>query len=232
MAFPWRAHRARACILGRNFPAPFLFLSNESVKASTIQRNGPKAESARAKAPVSVSAPAASSLRSDPIVSLQSTVESLGYELVEVERLPRGLLRVSIDRIPGRAYAIPGEFVTVDDCELVTRQLQLVMEVESLSYERLEVSSPGLDRPLRRPADWLRFCGLQIEVTFKAPFQGQRKYRGLLCQAEPTPRLTFQQGKVEQVLDFTLEEVREARLVPVVDFKGRRQGARNGEQES
>lgn len=162
---------------------------------------------------------------------LESTVQGLGYELVDVERLPRGLLRISIDRIPGHAYAVESEFVTVDDCEVVTRQLQLVFEVEQVDYERLEVSSPGLDRPLRQPQHWDRFCGLEVDVTFKAPFQGRRKFRGLLVQAQPQPRLIVKEGKTEQALDFTLDEVREARLVPVVDFKGRAKPARNGEQQ-
>lgn len=165
------------------------------------------------------------------MATLESTVLGLGYEVVEVERLPRGLMRVSIDRIPGHAYPVASDFVTVDDCELVTRQLQLLLEVEAVAYERLEVSSPGLDRPLRNLQDWVRFVGLEVDVTFKAPFQGRRKYRGLLLQAEPQPQLMLREGKTEQALDFSLEEVREARLVPVVDFKGRRQGARNGEQE-
>ncbi len=163
---------------------------------------------------------------------LESTVEGLGYQLVDVERLPRGLLRISIDRTPGHVYPTESEFVTVDDCEVVTRQLQLVFEVESVDYDRLEVSSPGLDRPLRRPQDWERFCGLEVDVTFKLPFQGRRKYRGLLAQTQPQPRLIVKEGKTEQALDFTLDEVREARLVPVVDFKGRAKGARNGEQQT
>jgi len=84
------------------------------------------------------------------------------------------------------------------------------------------VSSPGLDRPLRKPADWLRFQGLEVEVTFKLPFQGRKKFKGVLAQAEPHPQLIVLEGKTEQALDFQLDEVREARLVPVVDFKGRR----------
>lgn len=163
---------------------------------------------------------------------LESTVQGLGYELVDVERLPRGLLRISIDRLPGHVYPVESEFVTVDDCEVVTRQLQLVFEVENVDYERLEVSSPGLDRPLRQPEHWERFCGLEVDVTFKAPFQGRRKFRGLLVQAQPQPRLIVKEGKTEQALDFALEEVREARLVPVVDFKGRAKPARNGEQQT
>ncbi|MBU6195467.1 MAG: ribosome maturation factor RimP [Burkholderiales bacterium] len=164
--------------------------------------------------------------------ALEASVQGLGYDLVDVERLPRGLLRISIDRIAGHPYPVESAFVTVDDCETVTRQLQLVFEVEGVDYERLEVSSPGLDRPLRKPQDWDRFCGLEVDVTFKLPFQGRRKFRGLLSQSQPQPRLIVKEGKTEQALDFALDEVREARLVPVVDFKGRAQAARNGEQET
>ncbi len=202
--------------------------------------------------------------------AIERTVTGLGYELVEVERAARGLLRVTIDRVPGQVYPGPeSESVTVDDCEAVTRQLQYVLEVENADYARLEVSSPGLDRPLKREADYARFAGELVEITLKMPFQGRRKYRGVL-QSRPAPqpgtdesgaaeeavaavpggwRLVLQDeapaarkgggskggrsnAKVRaktvdeeapvQVLDFAFDEVREARLVPVVDFKGRR----------
>ena len=162
-------------------------------------------------------------------LTIERTVTGLGYDFVEVERGPRGLLRVFIDRV---ADDPNGEFVTVDDCEKVTRQLQHVLEVESFSYERLEISSPGLDRLIRKPSDFKRFAGQEVEVTLKLPFQGRKKYRGLLQVAEEGAadevsadqvwRLIFSDGKVDQALDFSLQEVREARLVPVVDFKGRR----------
>ncbi|WP_028997910.1 ribosome maturation factor RimP [Azohydromonas australica] len=202
--------------------------------------------------------------------ALERTVTGLGYELVEVERAARGLLRVTIDRVPGQVYPGPeSESVTVDDCEAVTRQLQYVLEVENADYARLEVSSPGLDRPLKREADYARFAGELVEITLKLPFQGRRKYRGVL-QPRPAPQPVAGEGGVAeepvaaasggwrlvlqdetpaaarkggskagrsnakartkpvdeeapvQVLDFAFDEVREARLVPVVDFKGRR----------
>ncbi|MBW8829441.1 MAG: ribosome maturation factor RimP [Burkholderiales bacterium] len=158
--------------------------------------------------------------------AIERTVTGLGYDLVDIERSARGLLRVFIDRLPGDP---DGEFITVDDCEKVTRQLQHVLEVEGGSYERLEVSSPGLDRPLKKAADYVRFAGEQIELTLKMPFQGRKKYQGVLqVQEQPKEgeaaqwRIVFNDGKAEQALGFSLEEVREARLVPVVDFKGRR----------
>lgn len=164
-------------------------------------------------------------------LTVERTVSGLGYDLVETERAPRGLLRVYIDRVAGDPS---GEFITVDDCEKVTRQLQHVLEVDGFAYERLEVSSPGLDRLIKKPADFERFAGQEIDVTLKLPFQGRKKYRGVLhalagveqaadaVSAGSAWRLVFTEGKVEQALDFALQEVREARLVPVVDFKGRR----------
>jgi ribosome maturation factor RimP len=183
--------------------------------------------------------------------AVERTVTGMGYDLVDVERSAGGLLRVSIDRLEGQSYATgPGAAVTVDDCEVVTRQLQYVLEVEAADYARLEVSSPGLDRPLKKPADWARFVGCEVELTLHQPFQNRRKWRGELQARDGGWRLLLREGgakakpgakpaarakaavatkaaaavqdKQEQALDFALEEVREARLVPVVDFKGRR----------
>src|SRR5436190_8408198 len=112
--------------------------------------------------------------------AVERTVTGLGYDLVDVERSARGLLRVFIDRV---ANDPNGEFITVDDCEKVTRQLQHVLEVEGCAYERLEVSSPGLDRPLKKAADYQRFAGQNIEMTLKLPFKGRKKYSGELQTA-------------------------------------------------
>ena len=193
----------------------------------------------------------------------------MGYDIVDVDRSPGGLLRVTIDRLPGQAYTTgPGESVLVEDCEIVTRQLQYLLEVEAVEYERLEVSSPGLDRPLKRPADWQRFVGSEVEVTLRLAFEGRKKWRGMLLAPatsvsvgllpdvssdvapnvasdslawrlllpsdRPTSRTALKRvakaaaaGLVDatpaqETLDFLLDEVREARLVPNVDFKGRR----------
>ena len=154
---------------------------------------------------------------------VERTVTGLGYDLVDTERTPGGLLRVYLDRV---ANDPNGEFITVDDCELVTRQLLHVLEVENCPYERLEVSSPGLDRPLKKAADFERFVGEPVNLTLKLSFKGRKKYKGrlavnpaggwrLLLDAEPD-------AAEDVALDFQLEEVREARLVPVLDFKGRR----------
>ena len=175
----------------------------------------------------------------------------LGYELVELERSAGGTLRVTID-FPWEA----GEeerFVNVEDCERVTRQLQYTLEVENVDYKRLEVSSPGIDRPLRRESDFERFAGEVIDLTLKAPMgaaaagqvaANRRKFRGTLHRGDagweitwsdepPAPQPGQKRAKrkepaVVQVLGFTLDEVRDARLAPIVDFKGRR---RAGVQE-
>jgi len=161
----------------------------------------------------------------------------MGYDLVDVERSGRGLLRIFIDRQPGHVYPTgESESVTVDDCEQVTRQLQYALEVDGVEYERLEVSSPGLDRPLKREADYQRFAGQEVALTLKLPFQARKSWKGVLTAGEEGRwSLVFDEGKGEQVLAFTLDEVREARLVPVLNFKGRRRAegtqAENGDLE-
>ena len=158
--------------------------------------------------------------------AVERIVVGLGYELVDLERAAGGLLQVFIDRVPGHAYPSgEGEFVTVEDCELVSRQLQYALEVDGIDYERLEVSSPGLDRPLKREADYVRFAGQQVNLRLKAPLKGRKGYRGLLTRSGSGWRLELEGKDGEessQALDFTLDEVRDARLVPVLDFKGRR----------
>ena len=102
---------------------------------------------------------------------VEQTVTGLGYDLVEIERSAGGLLRITID-LPWQAPEegvdpLPEAFVTVEDCEKVTRQLQFALEVDGVDYARLEVSSPGIDRPLRHEQDFVRFVGSEIDITLK-----------------------------------------------------------------
>jgi ribosome maturation factor RimP len=100
--------------------------------------------------------------------------------------------------------------------------LQYVLEVEAASYERLEVSSPGIDRPLKKAADYARFAGSGVQITLKQAFQGRKKYKGQLSAEGEGWRVVFTDDEgLGQALDFTLEEVKEARLVPALTFKGR-----------
>jgi ribosome maturation factor RimP len=155
--------------------------------------------------------------------AVQGTVTGLGYELVDAQRSAGGLLRVFIDHAAELGTgAATGALITLDDCERVTRQLQHVLEVEGCVYQRLEVSSPGLDRPLKKPADFARFAGEQIDLTLRSPCQGRKRFRGELQHHAGAWRVVFGDAADRQTLDFSIEDVREARLVPVLDFKGRR----------
>ncbi len=179
-------------------------------------------------------------------IALQ-TVTGLGYELVEIERAAGGLLRITIDLPWDPAQE---QFVNVEDCEKVTRQLQFALEVEGVEYARLEVSSPGIDRPLRNEQDFERFVGREVDLTLKAPMgaaaagqvsASRKKFRGTLeradnggwqivwsdePQAKPGQKVSRKKVPAPlQALGFTLDELKEARLAPIVDFKGRRGGA-------
>lgn len=116
------------------------------------------------------------------MTSLQLIVEQalagLGYELVDLEFVARGLLRVFIDR-PGQPLG-----PTIDDCEAASRQLVRVLEVEGVDFSRLEVSSPGLDRALKKPADFERFAGQQVALRMRLPIEGRRQFQGVLLAGE------------------------------------------------
>ncbi len=169
--------------------------------------------------------------------AVHDTVTGLGYDLVDAQRSAGGLLRVFIDKlvaqpVAGQAGGDADRFITVEDCEKVTRQLQHVLEVASCDYQRLEVSSPGLDRPLKKQADFERFAGAQIELTLKLAFRGRKKYRGELRAQDAGWRVVMGEGESQQALDFVLEDVRDAHLVPVLDFKGQRSALPEGEASS
>jgi ribosome maturation factor RimP len=152
---------------------------------------------------------------------IEKTVTGLGYELVDFEQAARGLLRVYIDVMPDENRA-----VTVEDCEKVTHQLLHVLTVENASYERLEVSSPGLDRPLKKVSDYTRFAGQEavIKLRMAIPGAGNRKsFEGILHEPEgETLRLEFEGNEGPALLEFSLAEVDKARLVPKVDFRSRK----------
>lgn len=186
---------------------------------------------------------------------VEQTVSGLGYELVELEWLAGGLLRVTIDwpwTPPGAgSVAEPVRSIGVDDCEAVTRQLQFALEVDGIEYRRLEVSSPGIDRLLRDERDFERFVGYEVDVTLKAPVgaaalglvnANRKKFRGTLervaavdggaaqwqlvwrdpPKAKPGQRIGKKRPpEPVHVLGFERDELREARLAPVVNFKGR-----------
>lgn len=181
------------------------------------------------------------SLAASATEQIERTVEGLGYDFVDVERAGGGLLRVTIDSTDA---ARP---ITVDDCERVSHQLTHLFAVENVDYDRLEVSSPGVDRPLRRARDFARFAGEQVDVRLVAPRDGRRRVHARLLGIEgaagrehlrlqvleEAPARRGPDGKPSRAargktwiegptLEVALADVEKARLVPVLDFRSKR----------
>ena len=135
---------------------------------------------------------------------LRDTLGGLGYELVDLETSRGGLLRIFIDSPGG---------ITVEDCARVSNHLTRAFAVEGVEYERLEVSSPGLDRPLKRLADYARFAGREATLRLKLPIEGRRRFEGRLVGVEDG-RIVLEVEGVRRLLAF--EDVDRARLVPDV----------------
>ncbi len=155
---------------------------------------------------------------------VEKTVTGMGYELVEFERAAQGILRVFIDLTPEVA-ATQGH-ITVEDCEKVSHQLSHVLLVENVDYERLEISSPGLDRPLKKLSDYQRFAGCEVIVKLRMALPGtanRKTYQGILHDPEgDNLKLEFEGKEGPALLEFVLADVDKARLVPKVDFRSRK----------
>ena len=136
---------------------------------------------------------------------LESTLAGLGYEFVSLERSGKGkLMRIYIDKPGG---------ITVDDCAKVSNHLSRVFAVEDIDYDRLEISSPGLDRVLRKEQDFVRFAGHKARIKLRVPMDGQRNFVGILRDTR--------EGRVEievdgEVLSLDLANLDKARLVPAI----------------
>ena len=137
--------------------------------------------------------------------TLESTLKGLGYELVDFERSGKGkLLRVYIDKAGG---------INLDDCAAVSNHLSRVLPVEGIDYERLEISSPGLDRPLKKEQDFARYAGQKARIKVRVPVEGQRNFVGVLRETRA--------GRVEIEVDgktvsLDLANLDKARLVPAL----------------
>ncbi|OIQ96254.1 ribosome maturation factor RimP [mine drainage metagenome] len=133
---------------------------------------------------------------------IEQTLQGLGYELVDFEASPRArLLRIFIDSPKG---------ITIDDCAAVSNHLTRLFAVENIDYDRLEVSSPGLDRPLKKPADFERFAGQEAQLRMRLPINGQRNFTGVLAGVrDGVLHLTG----AEAVYELPLEQIDKARLV-------------------
>jgi ribosome maturation factor RimP len=183
---------------------------------------------------------------------IEPTISGLGYELVDVERAAHGLLRITVDTRSAHGG------VSLDDCERISRQLTHLMAVEQVEYERLEVSSPGLDRPLMAARDFVRFAGSPVNVQLKEPLQGRRRFQGTLLGVDGEAgaervrlavgasgrpaggaRSTAARGRKsagqassepQETLELPLAAIEKARLVPQFDFRGRARSAGAVEQ--
>jgi ribosome maturation factor RimP len=152
---------------------------------------------------------------------LEQTVTGLGYELVDAELPARGRhVRVFIDRPEDtrpegdRAPAPTGPAqggISVEDCERVSRQLERVLAVEGFDYDRLEVSSPGLDRVLKTPAHFRRFAGHEAELRLRVPVGNRRRFTGVVKGAtDAGVELEVDGG----LMSFPFANLEKARLVP------------------
>ncbi len=144
-------------------------------------------------------------MATDLVQLLDSTLTGLGYEFVDLERSGKGkLLRIYIDKPGG---------IMLDDCAVVSNHLSRVLTVENVDYERLEVSSPGLDRLLRKEEDFVRFAGHKARIKVRVPVDGQRNFVGVLRETRA--------GKVEievdgKLVSLALANFDKARLVPAL----------------
>ena len=154
---------------------------------------------------------------------IEKTVAGLGFELVDFELAARGLFRVFIDFTPEQAER--GQ-ITVENCATVSHQLSHVLTVENINYERLEVSSPGLDRPLCKLSDYVRFADQEAVIKLRVPMAetpNRKTYQGILrMPVGETLQLEFETKDGAAMLEFVLADVDKARLVPQVDFRSRK----------
>lgn len=138
----------------------------------------------------------------DVVKLVETTVNGLGYELVDFERTGRGLLRVFIDKPEG---------IRVEDCEAVSNQLTRLFMVENVEYDRLEVSSPGLDRPLKKEADFVRFAGQKAQLKLRMPLAGRKNFVGVIVAVNEG---VLQLDVDGSMVAIELSNLDKARLVP------------------
>jgi len=141
---------------------------------------------------------------------IEPTLAGMGYELVALERAGGGLLRLYIDKPEG---------IVVEDCARVSNQLTRMFMVENVDYERLEVSSPGIDRPLVKAADFVRFAGERANVRLHAPLEGRKRFAGVLCGVADG---VLQLDVDGVMVGIPLAEVDSARLAPELGTKAKK----------
>jgi len=134
---------------------------------------------------------------------VETTLTGLGYELVDLEVSGRGLMRIFIDKPEG---------ISLEDCERVSHQLTRLFTVENVDFERLEISSPGLDRPLKKAADFIRFCGQKAQLKLRVPMNGRKNFVGVLGELQDGVLQLDVEGSLVAI---ELSNLDKARLVPV-----------------
>ena len=146
--------------------------------------------------------------------AVELAAADMGFELIDLERTPGGVMRVFID------VRDPAAMVTVDDCEAVSRHLVHLLPVEGFDFQRLEVSSPGMDRPLTKPAHYVRFAGSIIKLRLRLPLEGRRNFEGVLQVSDQGALSLEYEGKGGERLrlNFEISDVERARLVPQYPF--------------
>lgn len=139
---------------------------------------------------------------------LERTVPALGYEVVDWEHSPRsGLVRVFIDKPNG---------VDVEDCARVSHHLTRLFAVENVEFERLEVSSPGIDRPLRKAADFVRFAGKEADLRLRDPVDNARRVKGILRGCDEGAVLIETATGLRSI---PLAGIDKARLIPKIEWR-------------
>lgn len=133
---------------------------------------------------------------------LENTLSGLGYEMVDLEIGRGGSMRLFIDKPGG---------ITLDDCVRVSNHLTRLFTVENVDYDRLEVSSPGLDRPLKKEADFVRFAGQLAKIRTRTPIEQQKKFVGRLAGIENEAVLLEVDGRQVAI---PLSNIDKARLEP------------------
>jgi len=142
---------------------------------------------------------------------LERTLPPLGYELVDWDLSPRsGLLRVFIDKPNG---------VDVEDCARVSNHLTHLFAVEQVAYDRLEISSPGLDRALKRAADFARFAGEEVRITLRESVDNARRMKGVLRGLDGESVLLDTEAGRRSI---ALANIDKARLVPKIEWRNAR----------
>jgi len=149
----------------------------------------------------------------------------MGYELIDLELDESGLVRIFIDILSNTRD------VSVKDCELLTRQLLYQLPVENLAFERIEVSSPGIDRKLTKAAHFERFMGSRIKISLKESIDNIKNFEGILRKnevggdgdvLETGYALELSDNKHNFTLSFSIRELSSARLVGESFSKGRK----------